>query len=248
MSKLSSSLLACCLAGLSLTSHAQSTPDARAAIDWSSFSLQLFDLNTLDGVTPHFRWTSQTSSAFVQDATLGSVSDGSPDWSTQAIALSGAQRGVAGTSLIEASVSTRQTFEATSIATRSGYFVLSANTVAVFNAASSLSVVSDSQSETSAFAQAYLSSYAIDSNGKIATQRSFSEFVAADDGSRPPIAGGTLAVSFTNATALEANGVFEANVHVFGSNASPVPEPHAIGLLLSGLALTTGLARRRRAC
>lgn len=56
-----------------------------------------------------------------------------------------------------------------------------------------------------------------------------------------------LYVSFANLTGSAINGYFSAETSVFGySSVTPVPEPETYAMLLAGLGLVAGVARRRR--
>lgn len=139
-------------------------------------------------------------------------------------------------------------------------FVLSANTKVVFSFDAALSVntnighVPGAANSESAMAEVllYTAGLAPDGVSLIEDLQGRKVDIAYQDGDPPGGAAdswsGVMSASFSNVSDASAEGVFGAHAETTGfSVISAVPEPSTWGMLLAGLGMLGGVARRRRA-
>ncbi|MGV7207665.1 PEP-CTERM sorting domain-containing protein [Oxalobacteraceae bacterium A2-2] len=135
-------------------------------------------------------------------------------------------------------------------------FVLSAHTQVVFSvdatlaASTTLGLGRDGASE-SALAEAtlYAGGWAQDGVTWVADERiqsaSVSYLAGMAQGGGAEAWSGTMSVSYSNLAAASAEGEIQAYARVRGTSVVAVPEPEGYAMLLGGLAMLAGLARRR---
>ncbi len=235
MRQLKSAALAAGLLGCCVQLHA-AVPIAEASIDWTSFSYQLFDLDPFDGVAPSLAWGDRGSITNTGDGTY----DYAYDWSSPAESSNGVSvASVTESSLTVSNYGYRINNLYGSSAQRYGDFTLSAMTLVVFEVAGSMSVaaVSNPSALAGASVQLSVSDYNLDPYSFNYSVLNVSNYDALLSKS------GVLTTSFANITGAALTAQMGAYVQLYVS--APVPEPHAYGMLLAGLAVVAPLTRRR---
>jgi hypothetical protein len=237
---------ALCAATLALPSGialAIVTPPATASIDWSTFSVQVFDMDPSDSITSALTWNYQ--STWVSADAGASVSDsafGSPPlaWISTLSVADGVASAMANASSLNAEFSASPaSLNAWAQSNRDGGFSLTANTLAIFSVDASAYIDMNAPINGSAYAWARLGA---DGVGPFGTdsQHSYGDKIAWANGvGNPPVTdAGKLYATFTNLTGSGMNGtVFGfATVNRYGF-IPVVPEPETWAMLLVGVGL-----------
>ncbi|MEW9899159.1 PEP-CTERM sorting domain-containing protein [Chitinivorax sp. PXF-14] len=247
--------IAAMLGGASLAAHAATPLSASASIDWSSFTVSIYDINPLDGETPsvNFSDASKWSGAY-NFTNLSSVasSDYRSSWTpTPALsAISSFANGYANAGNSDSSISSNANMTApladvwniNSYASKSANFTINGMAAVVFSAHYSLIAHDDNLADDNrANASVIFYSGLTESDG---TQYGYSQTSAGiTDGSKS----GTLRLAFVNTDGTPMHGYFGANATAqVGASVAPVPEPSEYLMMLSGLGLVGFAVRRRK--
>ncbi|WP_217424528.1 PEP-CTERM sorting domain-containing protein [Nitrogeniibacter mangrovi] len=222
-------------------SQAALAASSSAQIDWSTFSVELVDLDTLDGTAPSINWTSKYSWASVTDE---AVRDEAPSWTTGVQAAYGTSLAVVNDTSNYAETSTvfGSPFLQYGLAERGGYFELSQNTSAIFKVSGKYATQVDNPDETiSAWIGLFVSGPGEEGSG--------TQFDGATIGWNgyvytPHSDEGTIAVTFTNLSSSSLSGRLHTEAYA-SAYVAAVPEPESYAMLLAGLSLM-GLVVRRR--
>jgi hypothetical protein len=233
MQKTLTTLVAATVFGVSTQAHAVSP--AEASIDWSNFTITLFDLNPLDGIAPSLTWNVQTTDVRTEHPPLVSDSDSANGWTTPISAVSNPANASADSNTLSAWIGSGSGY-GNAYARRHGGFTLSANTLVLFSAPARAAT-----STVGNFAIASLVTSGVGANGT-GSQSTYSDLYA---NHLPSSDSGILTTSFINLTGGNLDGGIDADASVSGS--APVPEPETYAMMMAGLALVGGMARRRKA-
>ena len=205
------------------------TPPATAFIDWSTFNVQLFDLDLL-ATSPAIAWTNKWSYV-----SANSASDSAGDWTSPISALNGVASATADSSEVRAEFSAVPTVLNSSASIyRNGTFTLTANTIAVFTVDVSTSIDMNAPINGSAYAWTY---FRVDGNGALGTadplQHSGTESLSWANGLGPVSDARTLQATFLNLTGNEMTGTLSAYATVNKYGFIPVvPEPENYAMML----------------
>ncbi len=246
--------IAAMLGGASLAAHAATPLSASALIDWSSFTVSIYDINPLDGETPSVNFDDLTKWSGAYNFTnLGTIasSDYRASWnpSPALSVISGFVNANANAGNSDSSISSNADMTAplagvwniNGYATKSANFTINGMAAVVFSAHYSLIAHDDNLADNNhANAAATFYSGLIESDG---TQYGYSQTNASiADGSKS----GILKLAFVNTDGTPMHGYFGANtVAQVGASVAPVPEPSEYLMMLAGLGLV-GVAVRRR--
>lgn len=252
--KLPKWLVAATAAGL-LAAPAAPALAADAQASFTNFSIQLIDLNFFDGVAPSLTWSldsTWTSLGHASDTSpavswsdsrtglfngLASMSNGSAhSGATASVTYAGGAPLFTGSGLLTNghAESPGAYFDASALAY--GNFVLSPFTIAYFFANGAVSTAA--AAGESASAQMAMTVWG--SSGGAAQSSSATLHSPSSNSS----ASSPLFASFANLTNSPLGGYFQASASVSG--VVPVPEAETYAMLLAGLGLVAGMARRRR--
>lgn len=251
MTALKQLALAAMLGGASLAAHAATPLSASASIDWSSFTVSIYDINPLDGVNPTVTFDEQSkwSSAYnyINFGTRTSTDDRQGWTAVSAIDTFANGHASAIISASDPSSSTDMTaplagvWNIASYAWKSASFTINGMAAVVFSAHYNLNAHDDNLADgVHANAEVNLYGNRIDSDG---TQYSYTEsFAHIADGSKS----GTLQLAFVNTDSTPMLGSLNATASTYvGASVAPVPEPSEYLMMLAGLGLV-GVAVRRR--
>ena len=245
-------LAACLAVGSVGSAHAVvATPAASATMDWSTFSYQLFSFGnptptlTMDPLT-------QTTNIYAQQSE--NASDGVADWTTGPLSvIDGVATASATSGMLTAQFTSLPPIPGLSAqSSRSGSFVLSANSYVVFSVSVDTSINMTAPTGGAAYAWSYLSAEGQDMFGGADIQRSTTDKISwADELGTPVQNSGTLYATFANLTAGDISGTINgfAQVNSYGATivfVPEVPEPGTYMMLLAGLALLGTVAARRK--
>lgn len=249
---LKSFALAACIAvaGLGSAHAVVATPAASATVDWSSFSYQLFSFGN---PTPTLTLDSLTQNTNIYAQQSENASDGAADWTTGPLSVTD---GVATASATSGMLSAQFTSlppvpNLSAQSSRSGSFVLSANSYVVFSVNVDTTINMTAPTGGGAYAWSYLSAEGQDMFGGVDTQRSTTDKISWAAGLGTPVQNsGTLYATFANLTAGDLSGTINAFAQVNSYGATivfvpEVPEPGTYMMLLAGLALLGTVAARR---
>ena len=232
------------IVGLSaaLPASAAFAPPATAFIDWSTFNVQLIDVNSSGSA---IAWTSKSS--YVD---TNSTSDSAGDWTSSINALDGVASATADASVLRAEFSAVPTgLNSSAWLYRDGTFTLTANTIAVFTVDASTSIDMSVPINGSAYAWTYFN---VDGNGVLDTvnpvQHSGTESISWASGLGNPVSDArTLQATFLNLTDHEMTGTLSAFATVNKYGFIPVvPEPETYAMMLAGIGVIATIARRRK--
>jgi hypothetical protein len=234
MKRLSPLFLALLCITASQGTSAGITPLVEANIDWSSFSVQLFDTDTADAVTPSLTWT--------QLYTRVSTNTGSDslyeawNWSDSLASSQGTAQAQADANLLQAAIDPWPSVFSTASAMRQASFTLSAHTIAVLTVEASIAM--DLPTDKYGYATSYLN--LIDSAGSnIQSSNSTIWLYPAGTFQRKSV---TLTTPFANMTGVDMNVSLQSEAHA-SSGAVPVPEPLDYVLMVASLAVIFGWVR-----
>ncbi len=219
---------------------------ADAYIDWSTFAIQIIDIN--GGTGGSLSWTFQSSDVYVDAGS--SVSNNSADWSTPLSAADGVAMANADVSSLQASFSTPPaSLNAYAQANRYGYFSLTANTMAIFSVEASAYIDMNDPINGDAYAWAALDADGVGPFGTDLQHGGTSKLAWAAGAGFPVTDSGKLYATFINLTNADMDGTVHAftQVNKYGVIAVAVPEPETYALMLAGLGLVGFMARRRKA-
>ena len=230
-----------------LPAQAVVQPPAFASIDWSTFSYQLIDTNPLDGVLPTIEFLNQNSNTSASASSYDAAS--AADWSSDLSSASGSASATIGAGGLNAQFtalpSTLNTFAQ---ASRTGSFIVSANTLVTFSVAAAIGVNLPVPLNGSAYSW---SRFSISGPGFTGNpnqlQQSVTELLLFADGSGVPrTQDGVLLGSFYNGSGGNLTGQINAFSQVNSNGFIPVvPEPETYAMLLAGVGLLAAVARRR---
>lgn len=251
-------LVAATAAGL-LAAPAAPALAASAQASLTNFNVQLLDLNYLDLVTPSITtWDASTTTRSYSTDTGWNMGNGlglfnsaassssvSPNSIASATVTGGSSPYHFGASLTASGSASapvsggNESFD--SRAKTDWQFVLSPYTMVIFMAQGTIAATATTGSATeSDGSTAGLSMRVSDNNGYLSQVNRSSGFGGASFSD-------FLYVSFANLTGSAMTGYFSAETNVSGySNVTPVPEPETWAMLLAGLGLVGGMAKRRR--
>lgn len=248
-------LVAAGAAGL-LAAPAAPALAASAQASFADFTILLLDTNWADGVSPSLTWDSGNvytnasleltgSSPFVGGMSDGSlfsawnVQQGGPSTDGRVTITGAASPLFAGGGMLASGNANAPGTSFTSNAYTGGFFTLSPYTIAYFIANGAINTATNGAGES---AQARVEmSVSTGGDGVAVNQSSASSIVSPSSNSTES---SPLFVSFANLTNGLLWGNFQASVSASG--VAPVPEPEAYAMLLAGLGLVAGMAKRRR--
>ncbi len=243
------------VAALTFAASAPATavvPAASASIDWTTFSYQLFSFGN---PTPTLTMDPLTQSTSIYAQQSENAADGVGDWTTGPLSVTdGVATASATSGMLSAQFTSLPPVPGLSAqSSRSGSFVLSANSYVVFSVNVDTTINMTAPTGGAAYAWSYLSAEGQDMFGGADTQRSTTDKISWAAGLGTPVQNsGTLYATFANLTAEDLSGTINAFAQVNSYGATivfvpEVPEPGTYMMLLAGLALLGTVAARRNA-
>jgi hypothetical protein len=223
-----SALALAALAGASAPTLAAMAPLASAQIDWTTFKVELFDLDPDDAISPSLSFTNHSSGAW---ANLGEdwSSDLARDWTTPISATRGPFTASAEGDGLEAAA---YGGPGSGSVERGAIFTLSPMTRAEFSVYGS--------AEIQPGLGYHASSFGISTWGIGLSDQNSSGSIVAYAWILPAAASGVVNASFLNLTGAPLDGYMNAGIYF----TTPVPEAYA--LMLPGLGLVVWMARHRK--
>ena len=233
---------------LQVTPAMASAPSAAAYanIDWSTFTVQIIDIN--GGTGGALTWTNGKTSDVNADAG-NYANNSSSDWSTYLSVIDDVASSSTDATSINANFSTSPTsLNAYAQANRFGYFTLTANTMAIFSVNANTNIDMSKPLNGDAYAWAALDADGVGPFGTDLQHGGTSKIAFAAGVGSPVTDNGKLYATFTNLTAVDMDGTVHAftQVNKYGVIAFAVPEPETYAMMLAGLGLVGFMARRRK--
>ena len=250
MSSQSAKLLAALLLSGAAGTAAATAPTgllAEAEIDFSSFSVQIFDLNLDDNIKPTLEWGYSNSQAYIATNSFSNIPfSQSEDGLIPNTPISGS---AAGTDVLNdgqtARVSGALSSPSSSIhiveaaSFKDGYFTVRGAAAVVFSVNYWVSAFNDNSDNSAyVYASATLEGSATDGDG------AFSGF-ASGTGESAGSRSGLLRVSVVNANGIADGRLYLGSQITMGAT-PPVPEPSEYLMMLAGLGIVGYAVRRRR--
>lgn len=246
--------MAVCAAAIALPSAAafavtdsSSAATATAAIDWSTFTSQVFDVNPLDGVVSALTWGALNTGVNVIAGSY--TGDYSSDWTTSVSATQDLGYASADASNVFAGLTSIPTSDVTAWSNRSGDFTLTAKSIAVFSVDADTFIDMSQPVGGGAYAWTQLR---VEGTGPFGTdnQHSYGEKIVWADGT-PLHDSGKLYAIFTNLNDSDMTGSVSGFAQVSsygGASVAAVPEAQTWAMLVVGLGLVglrlSGRARK----
>jgi hypothetical protein len=202
--------------GLISSEGALASPMNMVTLDWGSLQVQLTDLDPTDGITPAINWVDQSTTTTAYGGGAPAYQS-STDWTTVLLAADGSASASADAATLEALAVIGD-----ADVSRTGEFMLTANTQAVFALNADTFATSGNTADASLFIVGGDTGYDLAHLG--------------------PVGSGSLSVTFVNAIASNADGFMGAE----GTVSAAIPEPETNTLMVAGMGLLSFFARRRR--